>query len=156
MFKVSSRTNGYIDSLSGTANVKLMMEWFLNKTINKYQRQEENIQENPELEIVYLAMEKCLGMLSGYVDVKIMYNMSTQELDVYYSETDGQRRRIPLNQFSDGYKETISLVADIAYRMATLNPQLGMDILEKSDGIVLIDEVDLHLHPAWHRRYWGI
>lgn len=89
MFKVSSRTNGYIDSLSGTANVKLMMEWFLNKTINKYQRQEENIQENPELEIVYLAMEKCLGMLSGYVDVKIRYNMSTQERDVYYSETDG-------------------------------------------------------------------
>ena len=155
VFKVSSRTNGYIDSLGGTANVKLMMEWFLNKTINKYQRQEENIQENPELDIVYLAMEKCLSMLSGYVDVRIRYNMGTQELDVYYSETDGQRMRIPLNQLSDGYKGTISLVADIAYRMATLNPQLGMDILEKSDGVVLIDEVDLHLHPAWQQKVLG-
>lgn len=57
---MSSRTNGYIDSLDGTANVKLMMGWFLNKTINKYQRQEENIKENPELDTVYLAMENVL------------------------------------------------------------------------------------------------
>ena len=78
--------------------------------------------------------------------------MNTQELDVYYSESDGQRMRIPLSQLSDGYKGVISLVADIAYRMATLNPQLGMDILEKVDGVVLIDEVDLHLHPAWQQK----
>ena len=152
VFKVSSRTNGYIDCLDGTANVKIMIGWFFNKTINKYQRQEENIKENPELDTVYLAMEKCLSMLSGYSSVKIRYSMNTQELDVYYSESDGQRMRIPLSQLSDGYKGAISLVADIAYRMATLNPQLGMDILEKGDGVVLIDEVDLHLHPAWQQK----
>ena len=144
VFKVSSRTNGYIDCLDGTANVKLMMDWFQIMTINKYQRQEENLESNPELDTVYLAMEKCLTNLSGYSDVKIRYNMGTQELDVYYSEQDKQRMRIPLNQLSDGYKGMISLVADIAYRMATLNPQLGTE--------VLIDEVDLHLHPAWQQK----
>ena len=56
--------------------------------------------------------------------------------------------RIPLNQLSDGYKGMISLVADIAYRMATLNPQLGTEVLSKVDGVVLIDDVYLHLHPA--------
>lgn len=90
--------------------------------------------------------------LSGYSDVKIRYNMGTQELDVYYSEQDKQRMRIPLNQLSDGYKGMISLVADIAYRMATLNPQLGTEVLSKGDGVVLIDEVDLHLHPAWQQK----
>nr|WP_308657435.1 AAA family ATPase [uncultured Agathobacter sp.] len=152
VFKVSSRTNGYIDCLDGTANVKLMMDWFQIMTINKYQRQEENLESNPELDTVYLAMEKCLTNLSGYSDVKIRYNMGTQELDVYYSEQDKQRMRIPLNQLSDGYKGMISLVADIAYRMATLNPQLGTDVLSKGDGVVLIDEVDLHLHPAWQQK----
>jgi len=151
-FKVSSRTNGYIDCLDGTANVKLMMDWFQIMTINKYQRQEENLESNPELDTVYLAMEKCLKNLSGYSDVKIRYNMGTQELDVYYSEQDKQRMRIPLNQLSDGYKGMISLVADIAYRMATLNPQLGTEVLIKGDGVVLIDEVDLHLHPAWQQK----
>lgn len=152
VFKVSSRTNGYIDCLDGTANVKLMMDWFQIMTINKYQRQEENLESNPELDTVYLAMEKCLKNLSGYSDVKIRYNMGTQELDVYYSEQDKQRMRIPLNQLSDGYKGMISLVADIAYRMATLNPQLGTEVLSKGDGVVLIDEVDLHLHPAWQQK----
>lgn len=152
VFKVSSRTNGYIDCLDGTANVKLMMDWFKIMTINKYQRQEENLESNPELDTVYLAMEKCLTNLSGYSDVKIRYNMGTQELDVYYSEQDKQRMRIPLNQLSDGYKGMISLVADIAYRMATLNPQLGTEVLSKGDGVVLIDEVDLHLHPAWQQK----
>ena len=152
VFKVSSRTNGYIDCLDGTANVKLMMDWFQIMTINKYQRQEENLESNPELDTVYLAMEKCLTNLSGYSDVKIRYNMGTQELDVYYSEQDKQRMRIPLNQLSDGYKGMISLVADIAYRMARLNPQLGTEVLSKGDGVVLIDEVDLHLHPAWQQK----
>lgn len=152
VFKVSSRTKGYIDCLDGTANVKLMMDWFQIMTINKYQRQEENLESNPELDTVYLAMEKCLTNLSGYSDVKIRYNMGTQELDVYYSEQDKQRMRIPLNQLSDGYKGMISLVADIAYRMATLNPQLGTEVLSKGDGVVLIDEVDLHLHPAWQQK----
>lgn len=152
VFKVSSRTNGYIDCLDGTANVKLMMDWFQIMTINKYQRQEENLESNPELDTVYLAMEKCLTNLSGYSDVKIRYNMGTQELDVYCSEQDKQRMRIPLNQLSDGYKGMISLVADIAYRMATLNPQLGTEVLSKGDGVVLIDEVDLHLHPAWQQK----
>lgn len=152
VFKVSSRTNGYIDCLDGTANVKLMMDWFQIMTINKYQRQEENLESNPELDTVYLAMEKCLTNLSGYSDVKIRYNMGTQELDVYYSEQDKQRMRIPLNQLSDGYKGMISLIADIAYRMATLNPQLGTEVLSKGDGVVLIDEVDLHLHPAWQQK----
>ena len=152
IFKMSSRTNGYIDCLDGTANVKLMMEWFLNMTINKYQRQEENLASNPELDTVYLAMENCLCKFSGYSDVKIRFNMNTKELDVYYSEKDGQRMRIPLNQLSDGYKGMISLVADIAYRMATLNPQLGKEILDKGEGVVLIDEVDLHLHPSWQQK----
>ena len=152
VFKVSSRTNGYIDCLDGTANVKLMMDWFQIMTINKYQRQEENLESNPELDTVYLAMEKCLTNLSGYSDVKIRYNMGTQELDVYYSEQDKQRMRIPLNQLSDGYKGMISLVADIAYRMASLNTQLGTEVLSKGDGVVLIDEVDLHLHPAWQQK----
>ena len=152
VFKVSSRTNGYIDCLDGTANVKLMMDWFQIMTINKYQRQEENLESNPELDTVYLAMEKCLTNLSGYSDVKIRYNMGTQELDVYYSEQDKQRMRIPLNQLSDGYKGMISLISDIAYRMSTLNPQLVTEVFSKGDGVVLIDEVDLHLHPAWQQK----
>ena len=43
------------------------------------------------------------------------------------------------------------MVADIAHRMAVLNPQLGDAILE-TPGIIVIDEVELHLHPGWRKR----
>lgn len=146
----NSRLNGYLDCLDGTANIKLMLDWFKKMTIEKYQRQEEKLHPNVALDVVYSAMEKCFELATGFKDIKIRYNLKTYELDVYY--TDGERKVIPLNQLSDGYKGTISLIADIAYRMAILNPQLGKEILKKCDGIVLIDEVDLHLHPEWQQR----
>ena len=90
--------------------------------------------------------------MGGYDEVKVQYNLNTNELDVYYTTTDKRRMKLPLNQLSDGYKGTVSLVADIAYRMAVLNPQLLDRVLEETPGVVLIDEVDLHLHPAWQQR----
>lgn len=45
------------------------------------------------------------------------------------------------------------MVLDIAYRMAILNPFLRDDILQQTPGIVLIDEIDMHLHPKWQ---WNI
>lgn len=39
----------------------------------------------------------------------------------------------------------MSMIADIAYRMAILNPQLLDNILQETSGIVLIDEIDMHL-----------
>lgn len=44
------------------------------------------------------------------------------------------------------------MVLDIAYRMAVLNPDLLSDIIRKTPGIVLIDEIDMHLHPKWQWR----
>lgn len=152
IFKVSTRTNGYIDSVDGTANVKLMMNWFAKMTIQKYQNQENGLGAIPELEAVFAAMEKCYAQITGSDDAKIQYNMGTKELDVSYTDETGKRMRIPINQLSDGYKSTISLVADIAYRMAVLNPQCLGNVCNETSGIILIDEVDLHLHPAWQQR----
>ena len=45
----------------------------------------------------------------------------------------------------------IALVADIAFRATKLNPHLGAEASRKTPGIVLIDEVDMHLHPEWQQ-----
>lgn len=148
----NTRTNGYIDCMSGTANIKLMMNWFLKMTVQKYQNQENGYGPVPELEAVFSAMEQCCNRITGSNDAKIQYNIETKEIDVAYTDAQGMRMCIPLNQLSDGYKSTISLVADIAYRMAVLNPQCLGEVCKKTDGIILIDEVDLHLHPAWQKQ----
>ena len=59
---------------------------------------------------------------------------------------------MPFHLLSDGYRNMIGMVADIAYRAAVLNPQLGSEAAKLTPGIVLIDEIDLHLHPKWQRR----
>ena len=57
-----------------------------------------------------------------------------------------------LEQLSDGEKNLIALVGDIARRLAIANSQnQNVNPLE-GDGIVLIDEIDLHLHPSWQRK----
>lgn len=150
--RVNTRTNGYIDCLDGTANIKLMMNWFKKMTIQNYQDKELGRAEIPELKVVYAAMEKCLALAGEHENIQIRYNLNTEGLDVYYEDSPGERMRMPLNQMSDGNKSTISLIADIAYRMAQLNPQLLDEVLNGTPGIVMIDEIDLHLHPAWQRH----
>lgn len=155
VFESNNRINGYVDCVDGTANIKLMMNWFLKMTVQKYQNQELGLDNPPELEAVYSAMGTCYRKITGHDDVKVQYNMGTKELEIAYRDGSGKLMRIPVNQLSDGYKSTISLVADIAYRMAVLNPQLLGDVCNETDGIVLIDEVDLHLHPKWQQRILG-
>lgn len=152
VFETNNRLNGYLNCMDGTANIKLMMNWFLKMTVQKYQNQELNLGDIPELEAVYSAMETCYRRITGCDYVKMQYNMGTKALDVAYKDASGNIMRMPINQLSDGYKSTISLVADIAYRMAVLNPQLLGSVCSQTDGIVLIDEVDLHLHPEWQQQ----
>jgi len=57
---------------------------------------------------------------------------------------------LEVDQLSDGEKVLFVLGADIARRLAIANP--GSEDPLSSHGIVLIDEVELHLHPRWQRR----
>lgn len=63
---------------------------------------------------------------------------------------------LPFQMLSDGYRNVIKIILDIATRMCILNPYLKGEALKKTPGIVLIDEVDLSLHPTWQRRIMGI
>lgn len=53
---------------------------------------------------------------------------------------------------SDGVITFFRMVAEIAWRCVTLNGHLGLDSIKKSPGIVLIDEIDIMLHPNWQRH----
>lgn len=60
-------------------------------------------------------------------------------------EKDGEE--LDVNQLSQGEKSLLALVGDIARRLALLNPSLDNPL--EGEGVVMIDEVDLHLHPKW-------
>lgn len=58
--------------------------------------------------------------------------------------------RLLVEQLSDGEKKLLTLVCDIARRLTIANPSLENPL--EGEGIVLIDEIDLHLHPQWQRE----
>lgn len=63
---------------------------------------------------------------------------------------------VPFASLSDGYRNVIKIVLDIATRMCILNPYLQGDALKETPGVVVIDELDLSLHPTWQKRIVGI
>ncbi|MDX8377365.1 MAG: AAA family ATPase [Mariprofundales bacterium] len=63
---------------------------------------------------------------------------------------DKNGKTLDVDQLSQGEKSLMALVGDIARRLAMLNPALDNPL--HGDGVVLIDEVDLHLHPQWQRK----
>lgn len=59
---------------------------------------------------------------------------------------------VTFGNLSHGQKSILAMVGDIARRCAMVNPHLETEAPAKTPGIVLIDELDLHLHPRWQRR----
>lgn len=59
--------------------------------------------------------------------------------------------QLKIEQLSDGIRNTIGMVADIAFRCYQLNPHLGAKAALEAQGVILIDEVDMHLHPQWQQ-----
>jgi len=66
-----------------------------------------------------------------------------------WQQDDGSIKTLRVEQLSDGYRTTLAMVMDIAGRMAEANPDMTDPL--QTEGIVMIDEVDLHLHPGWQQ-----
>jgi predicted ATP-binding protein involved in virulence len=78
----------------------------------------------------------------------LRYDLRLQSLLI---DVEGEKT-IPFNNLSDGQRGMVALFADIARRMCILNPHMGKDVLKNTSGVVIIDELDIHLHPAWQRN----
>jgi predicted ATP-binding protein involved in virulence len=137
-FEPVSRLAGYYDYLEPTAGEETFKRWFIQMSIAEIKRQK----ELKVLSSVRRAVKKCLELV-GYTSLD--YEPLTNE--ILALKTDDTR--LPFHLLSDGYRNMIGMVADIAYRMALLNPFLDNHL--ETPGVILIDELDLHLHPKWQR-----
>lgn len=147
------RQVGYVDCMAAESNEKLMLNWFQIQTLKSLQEQQRTgIVEKPLLlKTVESAICKCFERISGSKNADIMFDLDTHRLVLNFESTDGSLQKFAMDEMSDGYKNTLSMIGDIAYRMAVLNPMLGDKVLEETSGVVVIDEIDLHLHPQWQQ-----
>lgn len=137
--KPASRIAGYLDCLDPISNEKLLLRWL------------------KAMEIIQLQQGKLVGVLEAVKQavinsVELWHSMDydIRQDELIITAADG--RTLPFRMLSDGVRNMLAMVADIAYRAAVLNPQHGIEAARATSGVVLIDEIDLHLHPKWQRR----
>ena len=133
------RTVGYMDSLVEASNIKLLLNWCVKMEQVAWQKGK----KIAEYEAVKKAVADFMGAMDHSGKYAVFYDKQVEEL--MYVEGD---KVLPVSDLSSGYQSLIWMVFDIAYRMALLNPFL-LDGIANTSGGVLIDELDMHLHPKW-------
>jgi len=139
----------YEDALTSGANFRTFFEWFRDredrenqnrKYIDALIKPEDYVFPDPQLEAVRQALQE---FLPEFKNINVIRN-NPPRMEV---TKNGEILRI--DQLSDGEKCLIAMISDLARRLAIANPKRDNPL--EGEGIVLIDEIELHLHPKWQR-----
>ena len=128
---------------TGSLNFRDFLYWFKDKQHYELQQKVPNI----ELGLVKDAIEK---MVPGYSNPEFIADGSNA-----FMLTSDAGEKFNISQLSDGERTLITLVADIAKRGAMALEGSADISLESIFGVVIIDEIELHLHPSWQNTIIG-
>lgn len=133
-----SRFDPYIDCFHTGTDSQSIEEWILKVELESFQNP--NVSTKKLIQKIAInALEDCTGLQFDMSESRVMVNF-------------GEAKSVPFEHLSDGQRTVLSLFFDIAHRCVIMNPHLGEDVNEQVKGVVLIDELDLHLHPIWQRN----
>jgi predicted ATP-binding protein involved in virulence len=132
----------YKDCLSGYASSEIFLSWY--KT---YEDEVSKFQQPADEILLKLFRDTISAVIPEWTSMA--YSHKDGDLIGTFKDEDGQINRLPFSNLSDGYRNMIGMVADMVFRCIQLNPGLKERAVADTEGIVLIDEIDLHLHPQW-------
>ena len=132
------RRQGYKDCLKGTGSVGEMQDWCAQMDYAGYRLGH----EATEYVLFKKIVSRFIMELEGKNDICVEFSPKLNRL--VYSE--GEKGYLVYN-LSAGYQSVLCLVMELAYRTAILNPSLNN--MESLEGVSVIDEIDMHLHPRW-------
>lgn len=141
-----SRFDTFNGSLESRTNFKRFVEYFyfLEDRESSLQKEQRSFDlELPELKAIRLAIHQLMQDFSN------PRGASPAGIKVDWFGDD-EVKELRIEQLSDGYRTILAMTMDIAARMAEANPEAVNPLT--TEGIVLIDEVDLHLHPGWQQH----
>ena len=144
----NARDRGYTDCLSSASHYKYFLDWFRRFSYEaRRERHDETASPHDP--------QQLLRGVSRAVDTALRPSgwkgLEWDFAEEIASSNHPMYGRLPIDFLSDGIRNMVGLVADIAHRAARLNPQFGENAATQTPGIVLIDEVDMHLHPEWQQ-----
>ncbi len=134
----------YVDTISDVRsfNIKMFAEWFnARKTLAK-----ENPNDVKYNRVVKLIEKTIYTFLPDFTDLALIEDEVTKDLTFSIIKNE---KRLLFSQLSDGERGILALVFDIARRLIIAN--IDNENPLHGEAIILIDELDLHLHPKWQR-----
>jgi len=138
------RISGYLNAATAKSSQYLFKKWFQKR------EQAQGQYEKHGVAFDFSSFERVKLLLAELIPgCKSIFYDDLRFKEIVFVLQDGQA--LPYSMLSDGTRNLVALVSDLALRCAVLNPWLGEKI-NHVKGIVLIDEVDLHLHPSWQRQ----
>lgn len=156
-----SRTYAYVGSLDTGSDYKYFADWFFYLFASDFEQKTRTYEKAGYAGLVSHSFPyaELISAISGAVDIVIgsqgwgglKYSPSLKTLVMEHA----QLGTLKVDQLSDGLKSMVAMVADIAYRCVRLNPHWGALAATKAEGIVMIDELDMHLHPEWQQTVIG-
>jgi predicted ATP-binding protein involved in virulence len=146
--KKIKRFNALSEALESKANFRGAMEWFVTKESEEARegiKRQDLSYKLDEIEIVRQAIKttikECRHLRSELNPPRLLVDFQKKQYK--------QPVTLEISQLSHGFRTMLALVMDLARRMAQANPHLDNPLNE--EAIVLIDEIDLHLHPKWQQ-----
>lgn len=155
--EAQSRTFAYRDCLAPASSYKHFASWFSRafKSLRDAQIQSLEKGNSPSSGIA-LELSAPIRAVQQAIDTLLLPHSgwNTLEYSAQYDELVLQHEKygkLMVSQLSDGIRNMLAMVGDIAYRCYKLNAHWGEDAPKRTHGIVMIDEVDMHLHPSWQQ-----
>ena len=109
------------------------------------------VADNKDSPETYLAFFDAVRAANPYITA-IGFDGKELRLRVKMSEDEPESQFLPLSLHSDGIITHTAMIAELAFRCIMLNAHHKINAVKNSKGVVMIDELDLHLHPNWQRH----
>ena len=148
---ISPRFAALEGALSAYTDFKGLLGWFYIKEDEELREQKERRDFDYQLKDVSVVRQAISSMLPEVSNPRTELNPVRFVVSV--KSEQGRVEKFSLDQLSGGYRIVLALAADLARRMVQGNPHLDDPLT--SEAVVLIDELELHLHPGWQQRILG-
>ena len=146
-----SRYAALSGALSARTNFRELFEWFYMKENEELREQKERHNHDYRLKDLSAVREAISTMIDDVTEPHVEFRPLRLVVSEQVDGAPSKNRNF--DQLSGGYQAVIALAADLAWRMAQGNPYLSNPL--KSEAVILIDEIELHLHPSWQQRILG-
>jgi predicted ATP-binding protein involved in virulence len=142
------RQDAFQHALNAGANYQAMCQWFYLRE-NRELRERMQIRNDRAFEFPDLrAVRQALSETLEHVE-RVFFDDSPPRLKVAFATSYELPQVLELEQLSDGYRNLLAVVLDFARRLAQAHPSWDNPL--EAPGILLIDEIELHLHPGWQQ-----